>query len=72
MNSDPEQEKDVSKNYPEVIKTLSAAYEAAGRDVSKAGFDPLDNPGETIEVDGIFEGLMSEFIYHDIIRQFYS
>jgi arylsulfatase A len=41
MSGDPGQKKDVSKNYPDVIKKLSSAYEEASRDVSKAGFDPL-------------------------------
>ena len=41
MTDDPGQKNDVSKKYPKVIKKLSAAYEAACTDVTKAGFDPL-------------------------------
>ena len=41
MSNDPDQAKDVSKNYPDVVKKLSAAYEQACGDVTKAGFEPL-------------------------------
>jgi arylsulfatase A len=41
MSSDPGQKKDVSKKHPEVVQKLSAGYEAAGKEVTKAGFDPL-------------------------------
>ena len=41
MNSDPGQTKNVAGKYPDVVKKLSAAYETTGKDVTKAGFDPL-------------------------------
>ena len=49
MNSDPGQTKNVVKEYPDIIKKLSAAYETTARDVTKAGFDPqpieIGHPG---------------------------
>ena len=41
MVSDPDQKKNVSKEYPNIVKKLSAAFEAAAADVTKAGFAPL-------------------------------
>jgi arylsulfatase A-like enzyme len=41
MASDPGQKKNVSKEYPNIVKKLSAAFEAAAADVTKEGFAPL-------------------------------
>jgi arylsulfatase A len=41
MISDPGQKNNVTKKHAEIVKKLSAAYEAASTDVTKAGFDPL-------------------------------
>ena len=44
MVSDPGQKKNVSKEYPNIVNKLSAAFEAAAADVTKAGFDFLPIP----------------------------
>ena len=41
MIRDPGQTKDVSKKNPDILAKLSTAYDAAVRDVTKAGFEPL-------------------------------
>ncbi|MFQ6034269.1 MAG: arylsulfatase [Sedimentisphaerales bacterium] len=41
MQADPGQKHNISTEYPDVVKKLGAAYEAAVRDVTKAGFEPL-------------------------------
>ncbi len=41
MVRDPGQERDVSKKHPDILAKLRTAYEAAVRDVTKAGFEPL-------------------------------
>ena len=44
MVSDPGQNKNVSKEYPNIVKKLSAAFEAAAAGVTKTGFAPLPIP----------------------------
>jgi arylsulfatase A len=44
MTTDPGQKKNVTKKYPNIVKKLSAAYEAMAGDVTKAGFAPLPIP----------------------------
>jgi arylsulfatase A-like enzyme len=41
MVRDPGQSKDISKENPDILAKLSTAYEAAVKDVTKAGFEPL-------------------------------
>ncbi len=41
MIIDPEQEKDVSDQHPEILKKLSAAYEKWLTEVTEEGFDPI-------------------------------
>jgi arylsulfatase A len=44
MVSDPGEKKNVSKDHQEVVKKLSAAFEAVAADMTKSGFAPLPIP----------------------------
>jgi arylsulfatase A len=44
MVSDPDQKKNISKDHPNVVKRLSAAFDSAAVDVTKAGFEPIPVP----------------------------
>ncbi len=44
LTDDPDQKKDVSKEFPDITKRLRDAFEATAKDVTKAGFDPIAIP----------------------------
>lgn len=44
MVSDPGQKRNVSKEYPDIVKKLSTAFEAAATDVTKTGFERIAIP----------------------------